>query len=331
MNQEYNYITITKDSNEKYFNQLIEVAALIHHRKKDSLEWLKWKYFESPFGESICIVALSKENEIAGEVTFGQYQYVLNDRVIKCLISYQTMVHPNHQKKGLFSSLTKKVLKVAEDKGIELILNFPNKASYAPFEKLNFTPINHINNRVFLVKKITTLINLLSLKNPFNAATINSISDGQLTLFNELKNNITPLKIKNTLTPNRTPEFIKWRYFTYPLYDYRIINTPLGWAIVRIGTRGKLNEVQIMEMFPTTNFNDSFIKAIKHKIIVELNPNIILCNLSNNHPAALFIKKSGFFNLPHNINFFTYAINNQLSKWLTQENWIVTATEFHRY
>lgn len=331
MNQEFEYKVITKESNEAYFNQLLENAALIHNRKKDSLEWLKWKYFNSPFGESICIVALTKDNEIAGEVTFGQYQYFLNNKIIKCLISYQTMVHPNHQKKGLFNSLTKEALKIANTKEIELVLNFPNKASYAPFEKLNFVPINHIENKVFLIKKFTTILNILSLKKPFLASVIHEVDKKQLLLFNKLKNTITPLKIKDTLTPNRTHEFIKWRYFTHPLYDYRIINTTLGWAIVRLGKRGGLSEVQIMEMFPTTNFNYEFIKAIKQKIIDELKPNLILCNVSSNHPAVNFIKKAGFHALPHNISFFTYAINNQLSNLLKKENWIVTATEFHRY
>ena len=331
MKEEFEYKIITKESNEAYFNQLLENAALIHNRKKDSLEWLKWKYFDSPFGESICVVALTKDNKIAGEVTFGQYQYMLNDNVIKCLISYQTMVHPNHQKKGLFNALTKEALKIANTKGIELVLNFPNKASYAPFEKLNFVPINHIENNVFLVKKISTLLNILSLKKPFLATVIHEVAEKQLLLFNELKNTITPLKIKDTLTPNRTPEFIKWRYFTHPLYDYRIINTTLGWAIVRLGKRGVLSEVQIMELFPTTNFNYEFIKAIRQKIIAELKPNLILCNVSNNHPAASFIKKAGFHALPHNISFFTFAINNQLANLLKKESWMVTATEFHRY
>lgn len=331
MNQEYDYKIITQETEEIYLIKMLENAALIHNRKKDSLDWLKWKYFDSPFGECICILALTKDNEIAGEVAFGQYQYVLNDKPIKCLISYQTMVHPNHQKKGLFSSLTKEVLKIAKNKGIELVLNFPNKASYIPFEKLNFTPINHIENNVFFTKKISTLFNLLSLKKPFNATTINSISDKQLTLFNELKNTITSLKIKDILTPNRTPDFIKWRYFTYPLYDYHIINTVLGWVIVRLGKRGDLSEVQIMELFPTTNFNYEFIKAIRQKIIAELKPNLILCNVSSNHPAVSFIKKAGFHALPHNISFFTYAINNQLGNLLKKENWMVTATEFHRY
>ncbi len=331
MKAEFEYKVITKDSNEAYFNQLLENAALIHNRKKDSLEWLKWKYFDSPFGESICVVALTKDNEIAGEVTFGQYQYMLNDKVIKCLISYQTMVHPNHQKKGLFSSLTKEVLKIAKNKGIELVLNFPNKASYAPFEKLNFTPINHIENSVFFTKKISTLFNLLSLKKPFNATTINSISDKQLTLFNELKNTITPLKIKDILTPNRTPEFIKWRYFTYPLYDYRIINTTLGWAIIRLGKRGGLNEVQIMEIFPNDEITISFMKKIRKTIISELSPNLILFNLSTNHPIKPIIKKLGFYFLPHNISFFTYAINKNKCNLLNKKSWLVTATEFHRY
>jgi GNAT superfamily N-acetyltransferase len=331
MNKEFEYKVITKESEEHYFRNLLENAALIHQRKPDSVEWLKWKYFGSPYGESICVVAITKDNKIAGEVTFGQYQYVLNDVVIPCLISYQTMVHPNHQKKGLFSNLTKEVLRIAEVKEIELVLNFPNKASYTPFEKLNFTPINHIENRVYLVKSVSTFFNIISLKKSFFATSIDKISAKQLLLFDELKDKIHPLKIKDRLTPNRTQEFIKWRYFTFPLFDYRIIKTDLGWCITRIGKRGSLREVQIMEMFPIDDFNKEFIKKIKQQIITELNPNLILCNISKNHPAINFIKKTGFHSLPHNISFFTYAINKKRTHMLNESSWVVTATEFHRY
>ena len=218
-------------------------------REKDSIDWLKWKYFGSPFGECICLLALKNE-EIAGEVTFGKYEFILNGEIVTCLISYQTMVHPNHQKKGLFSKLTKQVLEIAKSEGIDMVFNFPNKASYVPFQRLNFVPLNNLKNYVYVSNKLKFISNPLLIKRPYFANKITELNKSESNKLETLKNSIHPLKLNNILTPNRTYEFLKWRYFTYPLYDYRIVSSETGWAIIRIGKRGIFNEVQVMEFFP---------------------------------------------------------------------------------
>lgn len=329
MNKNYKIIQLKKDDTA-LINQLLDTAAEIHNRKRDSIEWFTWKYFDSPFGESICLLAINN-NVIAGEVTFGKYEFILNEKPLNCLISYQTMVHPEHQKKGLFSMLTKEIIKIAKDESIDLIFNFPNKASYTPFEKLNFTPINHLKNYIFIANKFHFTINFLSIKKPFFATSVNEINAENNSVFNHLKETISPLKIADTLIPSRTPSFLKWRYFTQPLYDYKIIETDLGWAIVRNGKRGNLNETQIMECFPNNRFSNSYVKELKQQIKRELKPDLILMNVSENHPINNSLKSAGFISLPHNISFFTFSLNKKFEKYSTNKNWIITATEFHRY
>tara|TARA_B100000809_G_scaffold226092_1_gene237514 strand:+ start:2969 stop:3958 length:990 start_codon:yes stop_codon:yes gene_type:complete len=329
MTNEYQIIRLQRD-NDELIHQLIDTAKLIHNRKGDTIDWFKWKYFGSPFGEVICLLAL-KNNDIAGEVTFGKYEYLLNGVTIKCLISYQTMVHPRHQKKGLFSKLTKEILEIAKAENIDLIFNFPNKESYIPFNRLNFTPINNLKNYITITNKINFIKAPLSLKKSFSANPIKRIDKTNNSVFESLRDTITPLLIKDTLTPNRTYDFLKWRYFTHPLYDYKIIKSELGWAIVRIGMRGKLNEVQLMEIFPSKLYDTKFIRGIKKEIKRTLNPDILLINISENHPLNTPLKRAGFISLPHSISFFTFSLNKKLQIYSTEKKWIITATEFHRY
>jgi GNAT superfamily N-acetyltransferase len=329
MQDNYKIIRLKKED-KTLTNQLLDTAAQIHNRKKDSYDWLNWKYFESPFGESICLLAL-KDNEIAGEVTFGKYEFLLNGVTQKCLISYQTMVHPQHQKKGLFSKLTKEILNIAEAEGIDLIFNFPNKASYTPFLRLNFIPINHLKNYISITNKLNFVKSPLSIKKPFFANSIEEFNKLELESFENLKETIQPLQIKENLVPNRTYAFLKWRYFTRPLYDYRIIKSEAGWAIVRLGMRGKLNEVQIMEIFPKEKHTASFLRSIKKEIQHTISPDIILMNISENHPINNPLKRVGFISLPHSISFFTFSLNKKISSYSTAKKWVITATEFHRY
>lgn len=330
MKEEFQFEFITPNSKDDELAALLKMASIVHNRNHDSLEWIKWKYFGSPFGNAFCLVAKTNDDKIVAEVTFGRYQFVLNSKILNCLISYQTMVHPNYQKKGIFGLLTKKILAKAEADEIDLVLNFPNKASYTPFQKLQFVPLNHIENKVYFTKKISTLWNSFSLKKPFLPHSISAINQNQVQFFNELKNTISPLNIKDVLVPNRNADFIQWRYFTFPLYDYRIVKTSKGWGIVRLGSRGKLKEVQLMEMFSEC-ITKEFLFELRNEIVLQFKPNIILCNFSYNHPANAIISKLGFYSLPHHINFFVYALNKKYTHLLQKENWIITATEFHRY
>lgn len=329
MNENFDIIRLTRD-NDILINKLLDTAATIHQRLRDREEWLKWKYFDSPFGECICLLAI-KDGEIAGEVTFGKYEFLINGIVKKCLISYQTMVHPDHQKKGLFSSLTKQVLAIGKKEGIKGVFNFPNKASYIPFERLNFSPINHLKNYVHIANKLNLIVTPLSLKKPFFADSILGINKDELSIYEELQHSIKTINSKDVLVPNRTKEYLKWRYFSYPLYAYRIIQTNLGWGIIRTGNRGNLTEVQIMEVFPNAEYNKEFVRALKKRIKKSINPDLILFNISETHPLNKPVKLSGFLSFPHNISFFTYALQTEFEAFLYKEKWILTATEFHRY
>jgi len=329
MEFEYQVIRLKREDN-KLINQLLDIASEIHNRKRDDINWFRWKYFDSPFGESICLLAV-KNGKIAGEVTFGKYEFINNRKPIPCLISYQTMVHPQHQKKGIFSKLTREILIIAKKEKIELLFNFPNKESYTPFLKLNFTPINHIKNYINISNKISFFKSPTSLKNPFIATKISDIDSDQIELLKKLKKEIIPLNIENTLTPNRNYQYIKWRFFSYPLYNYKLVITSLGFAIVRTGTRGLFNEVQIMDLFSKDKYNKAFILSVKKEIINTLKPTLISINISNSHPINKFLKYSGFISFPHSISFFTFTYSLNFLPYMHKDKWVITATEFHRY
>jgi len=331
MNKNYNIVRLTRDD-DALISQLINTASVIHNRKKDTIDWLKWKYFGSPFGEAICLIATNQKGDIAGEVTFGIYEVILNKKNIKCLISFQTMVHPNHQKKGIFSMLTKEAMRIAQNENISLVFNFPNQASFSPFLKLGYYPINHIKNWVSFQNKAKILLTPLSIKKPFIANSVTEINKKALHTLDELKHFISPLNIENKIIPNRTFDFLIWRYFTYPLYEYHIVDIDSTFAIIRCGKRGKLKEVQLMELFQKEKLlNKTELKKLTKKIKEVFNPDIILCNLSENHPVSLLMKQIKFYSLPHSINFFSFALNKDYEKLMKKENWIITATEFHRY
>lgn len=337
MKEEFDYKIITRSSDEEHYKSLLQNAAFIHNREQDTLDWLKWKYYSSPYGDCIVVMAYSKAGELAGElageISFGKYEFVDNGKTIKAIYSYQTMVHPNFQRKGLFSSLTKKVIEIAKEQNIDVIFNFPNNNSYQPFLKLNFKPLNGLKYWISPGHFGTFLkqLNPISLKKPFLVNKTDKYDKKTIASFNKLAKNIKPYSFNNILYPNRTYDFLKWRYFTHAMHHYEIIESDLGWAIVRVGKRGSFTEAQIMDVFPNKEFNSSFLKSIKTQIKRQLKVGLIIFNMSEAHPLNKKMMKSGFLSLPNKLKFCVYPLNENGKQYLNRSNWVITATEFHRY
>ncbi|MCB0401998.1 MAG: GNAT family N-acetyltransferase [Flavobacteriales bacterium] len=333
MAEEFDYKIITRNSGEQHFKALLENAAFIHNREMDSLNWLKWKYFSSPFGDCIVVMAYSKSGELAGEISFGRYEFMDNGNPVKAIYSYQTMVHPNFQRRGLFSSLTNKVIEIAKEEAVDVIFNFPNHNSYQPFLKLQFKPLNGLKYWISpgAFGSFIRQFNPMALRKPF---LVNKISEhNSLTLehFDRLAKGVHAYAFPNTLYPNRTYDFLKWRFFTYAMHHYEVIESELGWAIVRVGKRGGFTEAQIMDVFPNAEFDKKFLRSIKTNIRKKLKVGLIIFNMSEAHPLNRIMAGTGFISLPNKLKFCVYPLNNTGNKYLSGENWIITATEFHRY
>lgn len=327
-----NYQIITANDT-KFHNSLLETASEIHQRKKDTLEWLKWKYFSSPFGNCIVAGAINEQNKLIGEISFGRYEFILDNKIVKAAYSYQTMVHPDYQGKGVFKKLTNLAISECKNQGVQVLFNFPNANSYMPFIKNKWNPINSIKYWMKPLKILKISKNINSIKNSFQVESIKSLEEIDVPKMKELFSEVKPLNIKNTLCPNRTKEFLEWRYTGYPIAKYKmVINDRLA-IIARTGKRGKLSEIQIMETFEITpnSFNKNEIKRITKQIKNELNADLITFNLSEAHPLNNVLKSARFISMPHSIKFCIYPLDEKFNNYANKDNWIITATEFHRY
>ncbi len=326
------YQIITPNDKE-FHNSLLETASEIHQREKDTLEWLKWKYFSSPFGNCIVAGALNEQNKVIGEISFGRYEFVLDNKIVNAAYSYQTMVHPNYQGKGVFKKLTNLAIDECKKQGIEVLFNFPNANSYMPFIKNKWKPINSIKYWMKPMRFLKVSANITSIRKSFRVDVNTSLKEIDVPKLKELFSGVKPLNIQNTLCPNRTKEFLEWRYISYPVAKYKcVINDKLA-IIARTGKRGKLKEVQIMEVFQMTpdSFNKNEVKRIAEQIKTELDVDLITFNITEVHPLNNILKSAGFISMPHTIKFCIYPLTEKFENYTHKKDWIITATEFHRY
>ncbi|MFM9945323.1 MAG: GNAT family N-acetyltransferase [Bacteroidia bacterium] len=106
-----------------------------------SVETLIRKFRTEAFGASyIGYIAYSEGGEPSA--FYGVFPIIVsrgNEKILTAQ-SGDTVTHPNHQGKGLFTKLAGMTYELAKQEGIKLVWGFPNKNSYHGFtKKLNWT------------------------------------------------------------------------------------------------------------------------------------------------------------------------------------------------
>ena len=158
-------------------NNLRSLVQLYHEcfKVKVNSEFLIRKFDTQSFGRSFIgfIAFHSTTKKAVGYYGVFPLIGLIENRKLLIAQSGDTMTHPDHQGKGLFTILAKLTCELARNEGINFVFGFPNKNSYPGFiKKLGWDHYNNINNYVIktgalpfdkLVKKFPLLKNLYEL------------------------------------------------------------------------------------------------------------------------------------------------------------------------
>jgi GNAT superfamily N-acetyltransferase len=132
---------------DQYIFQKLSQATLHHlvglyHEafgKKVAFEFLARKYDTQKFGAAyIGYLAFTSAGQPAAFYGVLPCIVHLNGQRILAAQSADTMTHPDHRQKGLFTALAKKTYSLAKENNIKFIFGFPNQNSFPGFVKLNW-------------------------------------------------------------------------------------------------------------------------------------------------------------------------------------------------
>ncbi|WP_224270655.1 GNAT family N-acetyltransferase [Haloprofundus salinisoli] len=103
-------------------------------------EWFEWKYVENPYVDHVPIFVAERDGEIVGARPFLVLPLRGPDATGIAFQPADTMVHPDHRRRGLFTQMTTAALSyyADADDGPDLYFNFPNDASRPGYEKLGW-------------------------------------------------------------------------------------------------------------------------------------------------------------------------------------------------
>jgi GNAT superfamily N-acetyltransferase len=221
-------------------------------------EFFRWKHEANPFGASFMLVA-EADGRIVGLRAFMRWRFVAGDRVVRAVRAVDTATHPDFQRMGIFSRLTKQALEGLRGE-TDLVFNTPNSRSGPGYLKLGWDRVGratvsaHVRRPIRFIRRLRSAHRRAEsaprLPIPVNVepaweslADVDALS----ALLDEAS-----LPAGRLATP-RNPDFLKWRYGEAPLLDYRAVRERRGGhleglAIFRVRPRGTLWECSIADV-----------------------------------------------------------------------------------
>lgn len=147
MEKEINYDFVRINSDR--INDLVRLAWIVWGKRAPSLKTFKEKFNTENFGAKyIGYIAYERTKYPSPDETripaayYGIFPTIVSfgDKEILCAQSGDTMTHPSHRGRGLFTDLAKETYKTAYKEGIQFVFGFPSEASFPGFaNKLKWT------------------------------------------------------------------------------------------------------------------------------------------------------------------------------------------------
>ncbi|WP_242695537.1 GNAT family N-acetyltransferase [Halomontanus rarus] len=100
----------------------------VFDRNRDA-RWFDWKYEENPYADHVPIVVAERNETIVGCRSFFPMEMRVDGETRTAFQPCDTMVHPDHRRRGLFSRMNEYALERYGDGSPSFFFNFPNENS----------------------------------------------------------------------------------------------------------------------------------------------------------------------------------------------------------
>jgi GNAT superfamily N-acetyltransferase len=194
-------------------------ASLGERLMPKSTDYWIWKHIENPFGASPVLLAVEK-GQLVGVRAFMRWQWKNGTQYVNAVRPVDTATHPAYQGRGIFSKLTKALLRDCEVKGVNLVYNTPNTKSLPGYLKMGWQKAGKYPVTIGIRRPVNIISNLMLRKQKEIAPPIGSSIKDCLKhpgLTSLLLSNLSASR--HFVTPH-TVESLRWRYEKVPVAKY---------------------------------------------------------------------------------------------------------------
>ncbi len=324
-------VTIWRPEDLGVVSEILTTASETHGIPYDGPDWFVWKFGDSPWGPAVVAYARSNTGRLAGMVAFGRYRLNLGGSVFDAGISYETFVHPDFQRQGLFQRLLAVAEQEARARGAAILINFPNAASKPGFLRSAWQEIGGVQTwlqprRPFRV--VSRLRGLLR-REPLVPS---AVAANLVSLAADLSDLGPPLAGNRVEPPNRRVhdvQYLRWRFTGYPQFDYRVVEEGDTSALVRLGHRAGLRETQILDVF-STDAPAGSLRPLIRSVSTATDADMVSILTTPGNPITSLLPRMGFLSVPNRANFFAKCLDPELAAG-PPSRWAISGVDIHTW
>ena len=264
--------------------------------------FFRWKHLENPFGRSHMLLAEAR-GRVVGFRSFMRWRFDLGGQPVRAVRAVDTATHPDFQGFGIFRRLTTAAIEELRAEA-DLIFNTPNEKSLPGYLKMGWGRVADVPIRVRIRRPVRFVRHLRSrhdgaaspaeevvipkepsVERPWGAmAAIAGTTDGR------------------GLMTTRNEAYLRWRYGTAPLLDYRVaddcdVEGLRGTAVYRVRSRGRLREATIVELLVYPG-DRSCASRLLRRVAREADVDHLTCSFPEGSVQATAARRAGFLPSP---------------------------------
>lgn len=287
-----------------------------------SPEFFRWKHERNPFGRSFMLLA-EAGGRIVGFRAFMRWRFETEDRIIRAVRAVDTATHPEFQRKGVFSRLTKRALEGLREE-TDLVFNTPNARSGPGYLKLGWGEVGRVTVSARVRRPMRFLRGLRSARTGSGTSPRPSIPLEAQTAQEALADvdSVSSLLEQADAPTGRlaTPKdvaYLRWRYSEAPLLDYHAVRETLhgrlaGLAIFRIRPRGTLWQCSIADVFVEER-DVRTARRLLRRAAAAAPVDYAALRVPSRSTAARAAIRSGFLPTPGGLTFVVNALTEGLA------------------
>jgi GNAT superfamily N-acetyltransferase len=290
--------------------------------RKTEAFW-RWKHQANPFGSSYGLYAWNEtESKVVGLRVLMRWRF--NNpvgRQLQAVRAVDTATHPDYQRQGIFSMLTRQAMAELTAAGTHLVFNTPNQRSLPGYLKMGWQVVDKWPLFVKVLKPIRLLTRLAwrrsDISTPFRFEQFFGPEVVSWSVFVYRYQDAIPALLSTWESERervglRTPRdlaYLQWRYGQHPhlqygCYPFEERGKLAGCAILRPNIRYSLQEIVLTEIFlgaPDIKLG----KLLFNNLCEQLNGDYLIAHFAAGSLERKLLRSVGFLRIPRQGMIFT--------------------------
>lgn len=300
----------------------------------------QWKHHANTFGESYGIYSKDEhQSRVAGMRILMRWQFTSSHgRCILAARAVDTATHPDYQRLGIFSTLTRQAIKDLAQEGVHTIYNTPNQQSLPGYLKMGWRVVatwplymKALRPWRMMIRQIrkhatTPALDFAAYFRP----PIMTWAEFSERYRDEVAGLIPSWEAERPRRGLRTPrtfDYLNWRYGQHPAIQYGVF-AEVGasgrleaFVILRPNLRYGWQEVVVTELF-LAEPSVKRASAVLHKVAGQINGDYLIAHFGAETLEEQALRRSGFLRVPRRgIVFTVRTLQEGLEDLYEPGNW----------